>query len=103
MPRLLVPLLLVMSTSCSTALDRASDAYKRNHDHASLQVIHKYLRSGMTRREVEALLGAPDYSPTDGQYYYQSSERDQTLVVDYRREDEVTDRLQSFDLGTIGE
>jgi len=70
----------------------------------------------MPRSEVEALLGPPGYSPVDGQYYY-SSDREVSvgddlplarygLVVDYRDYHsgyELTNRLQIFTLGPIGE
>lgn len=57
----------------------------------------------MKKTEVEALLGEPDYSPTDGQYNYSSSERNRILVVDYRLDTQVTDRLQHFELMTTGD
>jgi hypothetical protein len=53
-------------------LNAASSNYKRHHDYQSLLLIFQYLHPGMSQNEVEALLGAPDYSPIDGQYYYGS-------------------------------
>jgi len=47
--------------------------------------------------------GSPDDSPTDGQYNDSSNRENHILVVDYRIDERVTDRLQSFDLMTIGE
>jgi hypothetical protein len=57
----------------------------------------------MPRVEVERMLGAPDYSPVEGQYYYSSDRHNQGLVVDYRLDGQMTDRLQDFTLGPIGE
>ncbi len=54
-------------------LNVASSNYKRNHDYQSLLLLFQYLHPGMPKIEVEALLGEPDYSPTDGQYYYGSN------------------------------
>jgi outer membrane protein assembly factor BamE (lipoprotein component of BamABCDE complex) len=101
----LLAVLLAISIviSCATSLDRASASYRQNRDFGSLQLIHKHLHKGMPRRQVERVLGEPDYSPTDGQYYYSSSERTRVLVVDYREGEKVTDRLQRFDLDSIGE
>ena len=95
--------LLLLAASCASALERASHRYKQDRDYASLETIAHSLRTGMSRAEVEALLGSPDYSPTDGQYNYSSSRENHILVVDYRIDERVTDRLQSFDLMTIGE
>ena len=72
----------------------------------------------MSRIEIERNLVEPDYCPGDGQcdYYFKnecwSDEADRMLpygiVVEYRRylaptETEITDTLQSFFVGTIGE
>lgn len=71
----------------------------------------------MLRSEVENLLGEPDYSPVEGQYYY-ASDREVypqngtanqvkvpvSLVVDYRNQlGEITDKLQTFWMGPLGE
>jgi outer membrane protein assembly factor BamE (lipoprotein component of BamABCDE complex) len=96
-------ILLLLLASCASALEQASRGYKQDRDDKSLQTIANALHKGMRRSDVEALLGPPDYSPTDGQYNYASSRKDHLLVVDYRIETEVTDRLQSFDLMTLGE
>jgi len=111
-------LMLVISlASCSTSLsslDEASKKYKADRDYVSLQIIHKRLVIGSSRIEVERLLGTPDYSPTDGLYYYSSNKRilleDENrylspgLTVDYRDQNGVvTDRLQQLQLRNIGE
>ena len=68
----------------------------------------------MDRQSVERLLGEPDYSPIDGQYYYSSDrtssmadqgrEADLGLIVDYRDpEGAVTESLYEYWLGPIGE
>jgi hypothetical protein len=57
----------------------------------------------MPRAEVEQLLGEPDYSPTDGQYYYSSNRNKLGLVVDYRIDGEATSQLQRFGMETLGE
>jgi outer membrane protein assembly factor BamE (lipoprotein component of BamABCDE complex) len=95
--------LLVLAASCAGALERASRRYKQDRDDASLETIVRSLHTGMSKTEVESLLGPPDYSPTDGQYNYSSSARNRILVVDYRLDTRVTDRLQQFDLMTTGE
>ena len=70
----------------------------------------------MARTNVIDLLGEPDYSPLAGQYYY-SSDRWETvqhgkkemqipvgLLIDYRDDQgRVTEQLQKFLLGRIGE
>ena len=114
---LLLPLLaLVACDRSGPSVEDASASYKNQRDYASLAAINGHLVKGMPRDEVERLLGAPDYSPTEGQYYYSSDRKEPSpdpanrppatvgLVVDYRDADgSVTDRLQSFTLGPIGE
>ena len=94
--------LLVFAASCAGSLERASARYKKDREFASLETITRSLHTGMNKAEVEALLGPPDYSPTDGQGSYSSSERSRILIVDYRLNDQVTDRLQHFELMTVG-
>lgn len=90
--------------------------YRANRDCDSLTRLISKLKLGMKRQEVEKLLGPPEYSPTEGQYYYGSDRRDDkgatmTLVVDYRVTEypgddirtRLTDRLQSFFFGPVGE
>jgi len=106
-PRVWAPLaalavLVLLAASCASALERASHRYKQDRDFASLETITRSLRVGMSKVEVEALLGPPVYSPTDGQYNYSSTREDRLLVVDYRLDDQITDRLQHFDLMTVG-
>jgi hypothetical protein len=94
--------LLLFAASCAGTLERASARYRQDRDYASLETITRSLRNGMSKTKVESLLGPPDSSPTDGQYNYSSSERSRILVVDYRLNDQLTDRLQHFELMTVG-
>ena len=74
----------------------------------------------MEESKVISLLGEPEYSPLEGLYYYSSDRRDPVLldkkdinnevdvpvglIVDYRDEQgRVTEQLQKFQLGRIGE
>jgi hypothetical protein len=69
----------------------------------------------MTQAEVEQLLGPPDYSPIEGQYYYALSDRKTEegtpvgLIIEYRRinfrtgETVGSGKLESLTLGPIGE
>src|SRR5207245_1238273 len=100
---ILVLLSLAFALSCASPLESAIAKYRQNRDYQSLQVIERNLHEGMPRADVERLLGPPDYSPTDGQYVYSSNQHSRVLVVDYRRGDDVTDRLQRFDLEEMGE
>ncbi len=114
---LLMSSLIILLASCTTSalsIQNASAKYKLNRDHASLVIIYKSLSKGVSRVHVLALLGEPDYSPTEGLYYYSSSrrvyskERDGDvvvgLVVDYRNDhDKLTKVLQEFWVGPIGE
>ncbi len=109
--------LTVLLAGCLTnslSLENASVSYKQNKDYLSLKNIHKSFAKGMQRKKVESLLGEADYSPIDGQYYYSSDryeysedqERDVSigLVIDYRDIDgEITEKLQEYRLGPIGE
>lgn len=73
------------------------------------------IRLGMTRPEVEKLLGPHDYSPIEGHYYYALSGRKTEegtpvgLIVEYRRvnvstgEMVETGKLESLSRGPIGE
>ncbi|MCI5166374.1 MAG: hypothetical protein D3903_09815 [Candidatus Electrothrix sp. GM3_4] len=92
------------------------DSYKAHKDYASLEIISRNLSKGMEHGAVKELLGEPDYSPIAGQYYYSSDLRKTEiqgkkwidvpfgLIVDYRDEQgRVTEKLQTFKLGRIGE
>lgn len=107
----------IIFAGCSTGLspiENASIDYKQNRGYTSLETISNSLYRGMLRSEVERLLGDPDYSPIDGQYYYSSDRSADSdnqagggtagLVVDYRDESgNVTDTLHDFWLGPIAE
>ncbi|MGD8912878.1 MAG: hypothetical protein PVI97_06705 [Candidatus Thiodiazotropha sp.] len=114
-PRILF--VTVILVGCSLGLlpiENAGEHYRQHRDFASLETIYNGFYKGMGRMEVERLLGEPDYSPIDGQYYYSSDRSvysdDQAkdvnlgLVVDYRDVNgEITERLHEFWLGPIGE
>lgn len=115
-PRLAPLLFLIIAlVGCSSSpLENASRQYQSDKEYKSLKVIHGHLSKGMARNEVERLLGEPDYSPTDGQYYYSSSlseyskeqERETPvgLIVDYRdKSGAITSTLREFSFGPIGE
>jgi hypothetical protein len=96
-------ILVLLAVSCASALDRAASDYRQTKSDASLDVVARSLHKGMARISVERLLGTSDYSPVEGQYYYSSRRANYGLVVDYRSEGRITDRLQDFTLGAIGE
>lgn len=116
---------LMFSGCLENELEKAGESYKLNRDYESLATIHESLTEGMRRSEVEGLLGEADYSPVEGQYYYASDRRGPIkglgyppvtanvgLVVEYRITEypgdgiiksTLTDRLQSYYFGPIGE
>ena len=109
---------LVLLSSC-TSVEQASRHHRSHRNYDSLKILHNQLYIGMPRAEVESLLGEPDYSPIDGQYYYASdrtvdwgdSTATYTLVVVYDAipygEDEIvseyTGKLEWFNLFPVGE
>ena len=118
-PPFLLFIVLLLLVGCNTQaqeLASASRRYKAHRDYASLEVISRHLRKGMAQTEVEELLGEADYSPLAGQYYYSSDRRETAqhgkkemqipvgLIIDYQDEQgRVTKRVQTFQLGQIGE
>jgi hypothetical protein len=58
---------------------------------------------------MERLLGDPDYSPTEGPYYYSASDPDRSrsdrgLTVEYRNQSgAATDELQDFWMERLSE
>jgi hypothetical protein len=91
-----------------------SARYQKTDNFRSLKVLVKRLRPGMPRSKVESILGEPDYSPVDGQYYYSSDKKNAKgviigLVIEYRKyvgnetDMTVTGKLESFSLMPIGE
>jgi outer membrane protein assembly factor BamE (lipoprotein component of BamABCDE complex) len=102
----------IAGSANADALADASRSYKERGDYASLKIIAAHLRKGMSRQEVEALLGSPDLEPTSSQSYYGSDRREQpdwadrelwvTLVIDYES-GAVTARVQSWEIGPVGE
>lgn len=106
--------------SCAPREGRTLEAiaghYRAHRDYASLAGLIPALKLGMDRQDVEKLLGRPEYSPTDGQYYYGSDKCDadglpMTLIVEYRVSEytgddirtRMTNQLQSFTFGPVGE
>lgn len=114
---LFITLLILFIIGCYAGLssiENDSAKYRHDKDYKSLEVIFKNLYKGMQRNEVERLLGEPDYSPIDGQYYYSSNKSVYSkiqerkvpfgLVVDYRnRNGVITETLQNFWIGPVGE
>ena len=112
---LILAFLAPACVSKSDALSRLAAGFQQNHDFQSLTLLLSHVRLGMTRVEVEKLLGRPDYSPIEGQYYYGLSDRKTEegtpvgLIVEYRRinyqtgETVASGKLESLILGPIGE
>ena len=108
---------MALMLSCASErkdISRLSVRFREHHDCESLNRLAGHLHLGMSRAEVERLLGKPDYSPIDGQYYYSSDRRTESgtpigLIVEYRITDPrtatvtATGKLESFFLGPIGE
>lgn len=83
-------------------IEQAREHYRAHHDYVSLELLSRLLKKGMPKKQVQSLLGAPDYSPTDGQDYY-SSDREEHgssvgLILNYQ-----SGRLDTFNLMPIGE
>jgi hypothetical protein len=105
--------LFLSSGANGQTLEEASRSYKQRKDYASLKLIFRQLRLGMPKTAAENLLGKADYSPIEGQDYYLSDKKEAAaagvrlsigMVVDYRdRQGRLTDSLQDFWLGEIGE
>lgn len=108
---LFLSMLMLGACDLAVSVDQAQESYQQQQDYSSLEILHGQLQKGMARTEVEALLGAPGYSPTDGIYYYLSKQRSDSVgnpvmgvVVEYIDEQgHVTDTLHSFWLGEVGE
>ena|SRR5215204_1406322 len=125
-PTLLLTVALVLTTPSPSGFSSSqvkgsswtwhSARYKKSRDYRSLRVLIRRLKIGMPRSKVEEILGEPDYSPVEGQYYY-SSDRENAkgvtigLVVEYRKTEYrdsdihtvLTGKLESFRLMAIGE
>lgn len=96
-------------------LQKYSATYKAKRDYKSLKILtQKALFIGLIKEKVVEILGEPDYSPTEGLYYYSSDKKNtkgvtKGLVLDYRKyntatgDSELTGRLQSISLMFIGE
>lgn len=103
--------LLAGATAC-VSVRQARARYAATQDHASLERLSHRLHPGMTRADVEALLGAPLEHPGNGQYCYLSDREERVgeftvpvgLIVNYCDESgRETDRLHSFYFVAVAE
>lgn len=108
---------VVLLSSCVKSIspvETAAADYKRHKNYDSLKVIHEELYVGMHQSDVVRLLGEPDYSPIEGQFYYSTDRYEYSeeqgrkivvgLVVDYRDgKGKTTEKLREFWVGRIGE
>jgi hypothetical protein len=87
---------------------------QRKEKSETTRVCGSWLTISPPLQKVEALLGEPDYSPSEGIYYFSSDRREYSkeaereltigLVVEFRDSDgKVTGRVESWRLGPIGE
>ena len=82
---------LVLLLSCGCSVEKASQSYRTNHDYESLKILCDQLHKDMPRAKVKELLGEPNYSPKDREYWYSSDQMasygdyviPHTLVVTY--------------------
>jgi hypothetical protein len=102
----------VLLVACSPApsdarLAAARADYAATYSDASLAVLAKAVRPGMSKAEVVRRLGAPQYSPAPGVEYYGSRRvgRDGVfgLVVVYTDDGAPSARVRTVRLGPIGE
>jgi phosphoserine phosphatase len=93
---LLLILSLMACENTSTPLERAAQAFLQEQDVKSLRRLAARMQRGMSRHDVEALLGQPVFSPLPRQYHYATTDS-HVFVLDYRNKGgEVTDTLQGF-------
>jgi hypothetical protein len=95
------------------ALEPMAAHYRQHRDYASLQGLVRGLRLGLPRKDVEALLGAPDHCAVEGLPCRYTSERSNAaglslgVSVDYRVNNvdapgsRVSDRLEALTFGPI--
>lgn len=100
-------LFFAFPVGCTSAA-RHSTHYQCHRDYRSLASLLAEMRESMPQQQVEQLLGSPDYSPTEGQFYYSTDRQDSLgrtygLVVDYRTDERLTEQLQEYWFGAIGE
>ncbi len=114
---LILAALMSFSTCASRteSLSSLSASFQKNHDGRSLNGLLGHLRLGLPQAEVERLLGKPDYSPIEGQFYYSTSDLKTGegtplgLIVEYRSlnvrtgEMLLTRKLESVYFGPVGE
>lgn len=109
---LLIYIFLFGCSMPSKTQEHISNEYKESA--TNFELIHSKLFKGMKRTEVERLLGAADYSPIEGQYYYESAQTEYSeeqnkevsvgMIINYNDiNGTTTEYLQSFSLGPIGE
>lgn len=104
---------LVATLSLAGDLKDASSQYIENRNYESLEQLSNAIKTGMSKAEVEELLGEADYSPTEGIFYYSSdryiehAKRPRTnigLVVTYNTKSKQSLQvLKTHKLGPIGE
>jgi hypothetical protein len=109
---------LLTLSSCAYRSESVSDlgaAFQKTRDFRTLTLLLPHLRLGLPRAEAERILGKPDYSPIEGQFYYASSDRRTEegvivgLILEYRRTDAKSGaliesgKLESIYLGPIAE
>jgi hypothetical protein len=103
-------------TGCvsNDGLDDARRKYAATADYASLRKLAGHLKEGMSREEVEALLGGAGYSPIDGQCVYGTDREELVeepgvkwtvyLVLAFRdSRRNATDELQGWGFHPLGE
>jgi hypothetical protein len=101
-----VPHERALAQSSGAARTSCTERYRKTRDYKCLRALVKRLRLGMPQSGVEALLGEPDYSPIEGQYYYSSNRRAANgetigLVVEYRRIDARRDPMEMTQTGKL--
>lgn len=92
----------------------ASERYNATRDVDSLELLSKTIEQGMSREQVESLVGEPDHVPVEGQAVYASNKRVPlgdtgltgvvALILSYTDvEFVVRDTVQSISFKPIGE
>lgn len=103
---------LTFSGSACLSVREARLKYAATQNYSALKALSRRLEIGMTRAEVEALLGKPLDHPGNGQYCYLSDRAESAgtfavpvgLIVNYcDGEGRETDRLASFYFVAVAE
>lgn len=108
-------LVFLSPLSCSAEdveVSNAIKSYQTKRDYQSLKTLYQKISVGEKCESVFALLGEPDYSPIEGQYYFSSDQQSQSkntsgvlgLVVDCIDQNGVyTGKVEALTFGPIGE